>query len=981
MNKVIAFLLAIILFIPLFVSPVGVNASAESITDTTESQGLTPEIAEMAPYLAALERFAANTNYQSLKAKAEELYQEITGEITAGTLDSTKAKSYKDEIISLVDPEGKRVAFIDSFATNPSALNCLYTFDASNSVTAGAHGFVYGQSNIASANYSYVASSSNRLFLYNSQNSVFSFVNEDGNYVIRRGEGNSTKASYFALQLGDTSLYNGKPFVIEFSAKVGASITNSALLDIYTGSTKTALVVVAPDGKIRPSGTSAHLGTISNSEYSRISVFVDVPNNLFYLYLDGVLLNPDGQTLFTDTNSNYQLTEVRFFQNYVQNTEMYFDNLSVYYTDSFDGGINTKMWYEGTGIAFDGTGYFYGDAKEEWVEFKDGARYFDADGYMQIGEKTIDGQTFVFDSLGISNVGCKLTDKDGKTILMYTGTEFSKELVTLAEENECSIVFLKDMTTPSGTSSSVRYEITAHTLNIDLNDHTLNLSAFARFISDKDTRLSIKNGTVSIAYGVYQSYQGGADTSFYGENVRFVASTSYAMFDHRMGGLTLNNCELAYTYIGTNTTNFFTLADTTRANPVSLDLVGCTFTALGSPANAFSLTNGQPVTLSAKNCVFNLGAKSLVVLAKDTRGKNAGDRITLDGCEIDTASNEKLFDISYATVAIEIGETYVKNGASYTTENGTVTLANGQTQATVLGGGYMVTAPKVSISSNLTLYVDFALNIWLPANTNIETITVLGEIYNISDLTLDEEGRYCIALDGISAISAADDISILITYTDGDKTLTVEKLYSVIKYARSLLSSDKYSAQSRALVASVVNYIYTAYTYIDKELGTELAALLDSEAYKSATELDCYDILDTVPETETDIGTATGAISGARLYLDKVVEFIFILNPSYTGTLTLEYASGTYTYEVVNGVTKGNGYITVNMRAFALYGEKINITAGEYQGSYDLAAYIYGMRSEYENTENLESLLLGLYNYCKEAKEYKEYIRLSGENN
>ena len=71
----------------------------------------------------------------------------------------------------------------------------------------------------------------------------------------------------------------------------------------------------------------------------------------------------------------------------------------------------------------------------------------------------------------------------------------------------------------------------------------------------------------------------------------------------------------------------------------------------------------------------------------------------------------------------------------------------------------------------------------------------------------------------------------------------------------------------------------------------------------------------------------------------------------------------------------------MNMRAFYLYDEVITITAGEYSGTYDLAAYIAGVREEYEADEKLETLLLALYNYCKEADEYNAYCEISGELN
>ena len=117
------------------------------------------------------------------------------------------------------------------------------------------------------------------------------------------------------------------------------------------------------------------------------------------------------------------------------------------------------------------------------------------------------------------------------------------------------------------------------------------------------------------------------------------------------------------------------------------------------------------------------------------------------------------------------------------------------------------------------------------------------------------------------------------------------------------------------------------------------------------------------------------------LSLDSSVQFIFTLNPGYTGPLTLSYAGKTSTCQVVNGKIGENDYIVIDMRAFNLYDEVITITAGEYSGTYDLAAYIAGVSEKHTGEENVEALLLALYNYCKEADEYNAYCEVHGELN
>ena len=333
----------------------------------------------------------------------------------------------------------------------------------------------------------------------------------------------------------------------------------------------------------------------------------------------------------------------------------------------------------------------------------------------------------------------------------------------------------------------------------------------------------------------------------------------------------------------------------------------------------------------------------------------------------------------YSTPTITLDEVYVPNNSKIELTKGTLKYADGQVKAAVEGGGYKITAPKVQIQANLSLYVDFTMNIWLPTDTNVKSITVGGTTYAVADAPV-VEGKHRVSIESIGAGSAADDISILITYVDGDKTLTVEKVYSVVEYAKSVLGGE-YSNEAKSLLASIVNYINAVYVYDGKAVPTVLSTLMASESYTAALALSTTDGVSEVPATSTSLGTATNAVSGAMLSLDSSVQLIFTLNENYTGPLTVSYAGKTSTCQVVGGKIGESNYITVDMRAYNLYDEVITITAGEYSGTYDLAAYVAGISEKYAGNETVESLLLALYNYCKEADEYNAYFIAGGELN
>ena len=599
---------------------------------------------------------------------------------------------------------------------------------------------------------------------------------------------------------------------------------------------------------------------------------------------------------------------------------------------------------------------------------------------------TFEGDVFVYNNttamltladsktVDTSKVSYKLVKENGDVLCYWEGSVLNQELLTYAQDAACDIVLVGNMTTPAGESSTSRYAMTVkvRNLTIDLGGNTLTMSAWSYFGTETTSKkLTLSNGKVKNTYYVYYSYSGSPGTAFEANGVEFTNTSSSASFDIRYGTVTLNNCTMTFTG---SPTNVFTLGNATTGVHVYLD--GCTITGV---VNIFKFYAANPSSVTATNCTITTQANGAIVFAENSKKKDPADIVTFKNCTLTRAGTNVLFNIGYESITIVLDEVYVPGTPTIEPAKGTLKYADGQVKTAVEGGGYKITAPKVQIQANLSLYIDFTMNIWLPTDTNVKSITVGETTYTVADAPVFG-GKYRVSIESIGAGSAADDISILVTYTDGDLTLTAEKIYSVVEYAKSVLEGS-YSNEAKSLLANIVTYIDAVYTYDGKAIPTELSTLMASEAYTAALALSTTDGVSVVPATTTSLGTATNAVSGAMLSLDSSVQFIFTLNPSYTGPLSLTYAGKTYTCEVVDGKISGNGYITVNMRAFYLYDEVITITAGEYSGTYDLAAYIAGVREEYEADEKLETLLLALYNYCKEADEYNAYFIAGGELN
>ena len=299
-----------------------------------------------------------------------------------------------------------------------------------------------------------------------------------------------------------------------------------------------------------------------------------------------------------------------------------------------------------------------------------------------------------------------------------------------------------------------------------------------------------------------------------------------------------------------------------------------------------------------------------------------------------------------------------------------VVYGEGQTLLTTDKAGYpyKVGAVTLPVSSNLTLYSDFNLNLFLGNNA---TKVMVGD----TELTLEEYDAKTVkaSLKSIAPNTAADSIVFAISYVDDGVTYTANFNYSVVKYATTLLAGG-YSAESKALVASAVKYIDTAYAVADAEKPATLTALTASEGYTTALAT-----ASNLAKGDIDgAGNYTAlavAINSAQLRLSDDYKYVLNLKETYTGTLKVNNV----TYNVVNGTVNGKTYVTVTLRGYE-FNDGLTVTAttaeGTVEGTYTLADYVEAMANGTD--ADLDALLVALYNFTVEAKEYNDYAKTNG---
>ena len=570
--------------------------------------------------------------------------------------------------------------------------------------------------------------------------------------------------------------------------------------------------------------------------------------------------------------------------------------------------------------------------------------------------------------------GCKMVDADGNAVLYWKGTSLTKELVAKAQSIECDIVLLGDMAMPAGVNQDNRYSIsiTGRNLTIDLGGHTLTMPNWTYWGTvAESTKLTINNGTIVHGYNVYYSHSGTEGvTAFEANDVAFERTRTALSFDVRKGDLILRRCSFTFNSSATQS-DIAAFGNGTDSSKLNFYMEDCTIHLTTAGQNIFKTYCGRPLNAVITDCDLST-TTGYIYYAQNSKGKNPKDTILFKNTTLSKTGEGLLFNVCYETVTITFDEVYVPSGSTCEPAMGTLLYAEGQTRATVSGGGYKITVPKLSISANLTLYSDFNLNLYLGNNA---ARVMVGD----TELTLEEYNAEQVkaALKGIAPNTAADTVVFTITYTDEGETYTVQFSYSVARYATSLLAGE-YSDAAKALVANAVKYIDAAYAVADAEKPAELTALIASEGYTAALENASNVAKDGITASNNYSALAV-AIDSAQLRLSDNYRYVLNLNESFTGTLKINNVS----YNVVGGAVNGKTYVTVNLRGYE-FNDGLTVSAttaeGTVQGTYTLADYVTAMVSDGQENTALDNLLVALYNFTVEAKEYKAYADTNGLN-
>ena len=275
----------------------------------------------------------------------------------------------------------------------------------------------------------------------------------------------------------------------------------------------------------------------------------------------------------------------------------------------------------------------------------------------------------------------------------------------------------------------------------------------------------------------------------------------------------------------------------------------------------------------------------------------------------------------------------------------------------------IVTAVKPQFA--LTLYTDFTLNLCFSDTNHLNVKSVkLGE----HELTPVKQGKlYIYQIAEIAPQRAAEAQEITIEFVSLGKTETRTIEYSIIDYANTLLELN-YSIESKQMIARAIDYIVAVYNYKGNELPQSIKTLISAPKYTSVGN---DEHVEQIPASDAIVGNLGNVLAGVKVIIGDSVKYRFYLDENIgSGDLTVK-ATVASTYTVENSLIDGKNYFDVNMRAYDFYNGKVKITYGEHSGEFDFKAYANCDEVQKNENENLKPLVVAMYNYFREANEYK----------
>ena len=334
-------------------------------------------------------------------------------------------------------------------------------------------------------------------------------------------------------------------------------------------------------------------------------------------------------------------------------------------------------------------------------------------------------------------------------------------------------------------------------------------------------------------------------------------------------------------------------------------------------------------------------------------------------------------------VLADADATYNANSVTLT-YTGWEALPTDLTEDVAVNPTYTVKAYAKGFKTNLSLYADFDINLYVPVSY-AEYVTIYVGETAINTVTADVNGAaYLMATlsqqctnasgDVIFTVKMAETVNGKLCEAEADVTL------SITKYATAILSGS-YSDADKVLMYYMLSYANSAENYVYGRTSEAVDTLLTT--YASYGEM--YNVIYNFNEL-CDTKAIADAFDAATIDIETTPAFLFTLKDGFVGNVTVSYAGGLVEQKFEITADTDRNIKLSGMKVYN-FGTIITITAeGEINGeavsvsgTYSLdtfAAYHEGNAADPESETQASSeaclpLIKSLFAYAEVAELYK----------
>jgi len=288
----------------------------------------------------------------------------------------------------------------------------------------------------------------------------------------------------------------------------------------------------------------------------------------------------------------------------------------------------------------------------------------------------------------------------------------------------------------------------------------------------------------------------------------------------------------------------------------------------------------------------------------------------------------------------------------------------------------------LDIRQNLTVDSSIDFNVYIPADSYVDYVTVAGEVIEGVDAEeLEGYKRYTIS--DIFVTEATAEFNFILNFKEDSYMDPYSFKCSVMSYLTALGKDTEATNAQKQLGYDFVSYAKGAYLKFLDDYNSKVELEESKLEPVTAPFDDALAAYEGFSRTQTqygeaeDIGTLANVLSGVGFTLNEKPYYIFYVNEGFTGTLTATSGEYTATYEFSNGYYHCKTYAVFEVEAIYSLTDAVTVTAsGEIdgtavsaEGKYSLNNYVSGITDDMKDGK-VPDYIDALYAYVQSAKSY-----------